>query len=275
MLNHIKAIIKACDKLNLEYNILHKSQNVLEIKTPKQNLLFTNGITPFNSESVANICRDKDFTYTLFHNDLHLPKTVSFFDPNGGEEYKSYIEFESNQIICEQITNQFSFPVIVKRNSGSQGKNVFKCNSKKDILKALELIFDKQSNQYDYVALAQEFVNIKREFRVILFQSKIMLVYEKIINNAKFVGNLSPLHWEESKSEVITDKVLIKRIQESIKSMSKFPDFQYIGLDIVIDYKDKFWIIELNSHPGYTKFLEDNDEKHLANMFEKILKNYI
>jgi len=126
MLNHIKAIIKACDKLNLEYNILHKSQNVLEIKTPKQNLLFTNGITPFNSESVANICRDKDFTYTLFHNDLNLPKTVSFFDPNGGEEYKSYIEFKSHQIICEQIINQFSFPVIVKRNSGSQGKNVCK-----------------------------------------------------------------------------------------------------------------------------------------------------
>jgi len=57
--------------------------------------------------------------------------------------------------------------------------------------------------------------------------------------------------------------------------MSKFPDFQYIGLDIVIDDKDKFWIIELNSHPGYTKFLEDNDEEHLVNMFEKILKNYI
>lgn len=275
MLNNIKIIIKACDKLNLSYETPHKSQNLLVVKIANDNLIFSNGKSPFNTESIAHICKDKDFSYNLLHKYINMPRTISFVDPNTSYEYIEYIEASDYNLISDIIENGFNFPVIVKKNSGSQGCNVFKCNTKQEILDALAIIYDKKDNKYDYVAIAQEYIDIQREFRVILFQSKIMLVYEKIIDKAKFIGNLSPLHWENAKTVIIDDEYLLQKIQESIQGISNFKEFQYIGLDLVLDKNNKFWVIELNSHPGYNKFLKDNNERYLVDMYIKILQHYI
>ncbi|MBP6257268.1 hypothetical protein KA405_06350 [Patescibacteria group bacterium] len=66
-----------------------------------------------------------------------------------------------------------------------RGQHVYKCNSKDDIVSAIESIFT-QDNMYDYVILAQEYIEIQREYRVIVYNNKVQIVYYKNVENAIF-----------------------------------------------------------------------------------------
>lgn len=268
-------LIKSCEKLNLKYRSLHKTNNLFLVHTKSQDLIFGHTITPFNSESEGLICRDKDFTYSLFAEYLKFPKTISFCNPDIDDQYQEYVEYKDTKEITKKILEEFSLPVIIKKNSGSQGMNVFKCNTKKEILTALKTIYNQKSKDYDYISLAQEYIEIQKEFRVIWFKGDILLIYEKDNSKGEFVGNLSPFHWNNSKAVIIDDKILKKRVKEFLSPINNIRGFNYLGVDICLDKEDNMFLLELNSHPGFSKFLLDNDESYLVDMFVKILSNYI
>jgi len=268
-------LIKSCEKLNLEYKNLHKTNNLLLVHTESQDLIFGHTITPFNSESEGLICRDKDFTYSLFSEYLKFPKTISFCNPDIDYQYQEYVEYKNVKEITTKILEEFSLPVIIKKNSGSQGMNVFKCNTKKEILIALKEIYNQKSKDYDYIALAQEYIKIHKEFRVIWFKGDILLIYEKDNSKGEFVGNLSPLHWKNSRAVIIKDKLFKKRVKKFLSSINNIKGFNYLGVDIGLDEEDNMFLLELNSHPGFSRFLMDNDESYLVDMFVKILSDYI
>jgi glutathione synthase/RimK-type ligase-like ATP-grasp enzyme len=116
-------------------------------------------------------------------------------------EHRPYLTAFSIEQIVSKISQWFSFPVIIKQNSGSQGKNVFLCKNVDELYQAVSRVFNRQDKNYDYLVLAQEFVKIKKEYRVIYFEGKVELVYEKSLNggfdgegfeNLNFGDNISP-----------------------------------------------------------------------------------
>lgn len=270
MLNNIRLLLQACQNLNIPYEILHTYENLVRIKLD-QYYYFCNYSTPLIEQSVAHLIKDKEYTYSILKEKIKTPKTMGFLSPFCDEKYQQYLKLKTIPDIAYEIKINFKFPVIVKRNSGSGGLNVFLCQNLEEIKTALTTIFNIYDKHYDYVAVAQEYILIKREYRAVFLDKKLILLYEKDISQATFSGNLSPLHWEGSQAKYINDSKIIAEIEEFCQPIFQELNLEYTGLDIVVDEHDQYWFIEANSHPNYDIFTRDNDPELAVNVFEKML----
>lgn len=270
MLNNIKLLLQACQNLNIGYEILHSDQNLVKVKLGK-NYYFCNYSTPLVDQSIFKILKDKDYTYSILHKKIITPKTLAFLSPFCDSKYQDYLKFKTIPDIGKEIERIFQFPVIVKRNSGSGGNYVFLCHNLEDIQNALTTIFNIDHKDYDYVAIAQEYILIQREYRAIFLNQKLILLYEKDISQATFTGNLSPLHWQGGQAKYINNPQIISKIETFCQPVFKELNLNYTGLDIAIDKDDQCWLIEANSHPNYDIFTRDNGEDLAVQVFEKML----
>lgn len=266
----------ACKNLCIPYNTYDNNKNLIEVLLHNKPYIFVNFSTPFNSDSVSYICKDKDFTYKLLKSLVQMPRTLAFFDPHyENEAFKKYIVQTSYDEITREICKTFSLPVIVKMNSGSMGRNVFLCNSKEEVFEALEAIYKKDSPLYDYIALAQEYVPILKEYRVVTFEKEIILMYEKDFSNSTYIDNISPLHRENSKAVLIEDRELQENIQSFLKPVLDSFNIQFAGLDIILDESGNMFLLEINSKPGFSYFVKDNGEERLVQMYEQIFNKIL
>jgi glutathione synthase/RimK-type ligase-like ATP-grasp enzyme len=271
MLDNLSLLLKACENLNISYEIIHPAENLVKIKLNKKQHYFCNYSTPIINQAVAQIIKDKEYTYHILKNKVKLPRTVGFLSPFCDLQYKIYLKFPSFEDIILEIKKNFETPVIVKRNSGSSGHNVFLCQNTDEVETALKEIFNVNNKKYDYVAIAQEFIHIKSEYRAVFLNKELVLLYEKDVTNATFVGNLSPLHWDGAKAKYINDPQILLEIANFARPVFEELDIDYGGLDIVLDRDNQYWLIEINSHPNYSIFTRDNGEEPVLRIFEKML----
>ncbi|MEH2061320.1 MAG: YheC/YheD family protein [Nostoc sp.] len=271
MLDNISLLLKACENLNITYEIIHPAENLVKIKLNNKQHYFCNYSTPLINQSVSHLIKDKEYTYHVLNQKIKLPRTLGFLSPFCDIEYKVYLKFPTIQDIVLEIKENFETPVIVKRNSGARGHNVFLCQNIDEIETALKEIFNINFKKYDYVALAQELIHIKSEYRAVFLNKELVLLYEKDISDAKFAGNLSPLHWDGAKAKYINDPQIFSEIANFAKPVFEELDLDYGGLDIVLDRDNQYWLIEINSHPNYTIFTRDNGEGPVLRIFEKML----
>lgn len=268
---HTTCLKQACEILGLGYETIGSSGVFLMVKKHQRLYPFIANRVPLNNSLVATITKDKQHTYDLLHEYVQMPLTLGYIDPEVGPHFQAYRQYDSINQIAKSITNQFQFPVIIKKNSGCQGTHVFRCHNLAEIQAALHQIYNQSNLTYDHVALAQTHLSIKREFRVTVVNRQIVLVYQKDISQATFVGNLSPLHWENAQAVIIDDHRLISRIDTFIQPIYKRLDLQYGGLDIVLDVDDTLWLLEINDHPGYNLLVESNHSQVLIDVYLKIL----
>ena len=268
---NISALLQACDELSLPYDVLHASGNFVRVTLSSKPRYFVNWSTPFNDQGITRICLDKEFSYALLRDVIAMPKTLGFLSPSVQEAYKSYVHFDSIANIQDEISREFSLPIVVKRNRGSHGSKVFRCSSHEEVGGALGSIFDENDREYDYVALAQECIAIEKEFRVVVYDGRIQLAYEKSLEGAAFTGNLSPLHHENAKALAMTDQEVLAEIQTFIDPLFSVFPLQYGGLDIVRDRAGKWRLLECNSSPSFTRFIRDNGPAEVVKMFRRIL----
>jgi glutathione synthase/RimK-type ligase-like ATP-grasp enzyme len=263
---NITCLIKACEKLGVSYKVLHPDQNVVQVsENPK--LIFANRHTPFNLDSQSLIAKDKGFQYELLKNTVDMPKTLSYFQGD-----------HSLESIVEDIQSNFDLPVIVKKNRGSCGCNVFLCKNKEEIHSALVKIFDEQTKDYDYVCLAQAKIDIKREFRVVVWQGKVKLVYEKVVED--WYDNfevMSPLHKINAYAKRIeqNDKDLWQNLETFSEAVfQKFP-IAWTGMDIAMNRQGQWFLIELNSAPAFDIFCKFCGDEPVVELFEKTLRDIL
>ncbi|HBC43173.1 MAG TPA: alpha-L-glutamate ligase [Pseudanabaena sp.] len=272
MLTNIRILIQACKKSSIIYEILHPNQNVVKVKFGDRAYYFTNYSTPLTSQSVAEIFKDKQYFYQIFQDVVRMPRTLSFISPYCDEKYLEYLEFSSIDKIITEIKKNFALPVILKRNRGSGGNNVFKCKDLLEVGNALDHIFNINSKNYDYVALVQEPIHIVKEYRSVCLNHEQIVLYEKDISQAKFTGNLSPLHWEGAIAKQINDVHVMQAINQFIKPIFQKMTISYVGLDVALDNQGNYWLIEANSHPNFDIFIRDNGEEAIVKLFQKILE---
>ena len=275
MLTNIEILLAACEEFNIPYEILHPSQNLIRLKQGGEEYYFVNYMTPFNSASLAEIFKDKEYTYQLLNGKINTPRTLGFVSPHCEEKYKKYLTFPDIESIVLEVSKNFAFPVILKRNRGAGGNNVFLCKTREQIKAALEIIFNVNSKDYDYVALAQEYIEIAQEYRAVFCKEKLVLLYEKDKSQAKFAGNLSPLHWEGAKAKHIINPYLMSEIEDFVKPVFAEIAINYAGFDIALDKNGAYWLIEINSSPNYDIFVRDNDRQIVVTMFKNILESLI
>jgi glutathione synthase/RimK-type ligase-like ATP-grasp enzyme len=267
----MKCLRAACERLGISYAVHDLNGNFMSVIAGGPRY-FVNYGTPFNNDAISKICKDKEFTYRLLHDVIRMPKTMAYFDPNfGREEYQKFVREENLKAIVGDIMKNLSLPVIVKMNAGTRGTNVFLCNDEAQVAASIEQIYRKDSVNYDYMAIGQEYVRVQKEYRVVMFRKEAILVYEKDFAGAQFVGNLSPLHQENAKAILITDASLIKRISDFVQPIFEKIDIEFAGLDILVNENGELVLLELNNRPGFAYFVRDNGEEPLVQMYERVL----
>lgn len=268
---HIKTLIKVCEEERISWQFVSKDEAFIAVKIDSREYPFITTDTPLNSAMTARICNDKGYTFELLQDVVAMPRTLSLIDPDAPPPFQAYASFRNFEPMKEEILKEFTLPLIIKKNSGSIGTNVFKIDDEKRIIPALKTVFNRTSPVYDHVALAQEFIPIAHEYRVTVLNKEIILIYEKDISQATFTGNLSPLHWKGARAVVIDNKTLIARIKKFITPVFSKLNVIYGGFDIAVDNNDKLWLFEINQRPAYNYLVADNGDDVLKDVYRKIL----
>lgn len=124
-----------------------------------------------NPEGAAKIAKDKDFASFFL-------KNAGFPVPTGEAFYskEKCLQIESNRDIdaAYRYAVELGLPVVVKPNSGSQGSHVSIVANKRDFYVAMKDVF-----RHDAIALVQRVVP-GRDYRVVVFDGKVMAAYERI-----------------------------------------------------------------------------------------------
>jgi glutathione synthase/RimK-type ligase-like ATP-grasp enzyme len=263
----IKVLISICEKLGLKYRFIGQSGVFLQIKDS----YFIHNNLGLNSGMVERICLDKGYTFELLNSLIKMPNTSLYIDPQAPGIFDQYATHATLEQIVDQIEKNHQYPVVVKAGRKSRGEQVFLCQNAKKLSKAIEAIFNQADRLYDHVLVVQDYIKVLKEFRVVVYDQKIQFVYQKDVADAKFVGNLSPLHWENAKAKLVKDKELITELERFIDPIYQNLDLKYGGLDVVESESHQLYLLEINTAPGFTYFVRDCGSKQLEPLFEKII----
>lgn len=274
--SNILCIVEACRRLDIPFKIDNQRGMVQSFcKAGEPPLHFKRSRVPFNAAVVTEICKDKDALSSVLKDVVQIPEGISYLDPEVETRYQPYRSHTSVDAIAKDAIELLGLPLIVKPNSGSEGTNVAKCSSQAEVENALARIYDKTSDHYDNLALIQKYIEIVDEYRAIAFDKKIILVYKKDVSEASVQDNYSPLHRDGAKARHITDKNLITKLERFTQPIYKMIPIEYCGYDIAQDLNGELWLIEANTLPMFTIFLEHNSSDIIVDMYERILRTLI
>lgn len=271
MEKQISILRMACEQLGLESHFIDQNNNVLQVQFPWGIEYFRINRTPFNSEVAAALCRDKMHTFELLSQHVNLPYTRLYLDPHTEEKYQQYLACHSIEAIVTEVEQHFSFPVVVKMNSGSLGAGVFLCQTRKEAQQAFDTIFNHQSFQYDYAALAQQYIPNKIEYRLVCAFEEPVLLYQR----GQTTG-FNARYWENKEVAInVTDPEIIDRLMAFVSPIYQQLDLGFAGFDIIQDEQDELHLIEINSAPQFNHFLENNEPDWVLNMYCETLTLFI
>lgn len=264
---------------NLSYEVLSCD---LIIKLTKDNKIrYINGYKfGLNSHSLGLILDDKYATYELLNSlGISVCKHHILFRPTNHNSYaKNYNSFD----YCYDLFLKYNKNVILKVNNGTCGDGVYHITTKKELKKVYNHLL-----KYNFSISLCPYYDIKNEYRVILLNNEIKIMYGKInpvvIGNGKdklidllkdfninyfgYKANLKKninynkvlkkdekfiydFKYNLSKGSIITediDKETKSIISKMAKDVSKKINLGFGSIDIIKTNDDKYYVLEINS----------------------------
>lgn len=279
-MKNLQRIIKQIALENdLSYEVLSCD---LVIKLTKGNKIrYINGYKfGLNSHSLGLILDDKYATYELLNSlNIKVCKHHILFRPNNHNSYaKNYNSFD----YCYDLFLKYNKNVILKVNNGTCGDGVYHITTKKELKKVYNHLL-----KYNFSISLCPYYDIKNEYRVILLNNEIKIMYGKInpvvIGNGKdklidllkdfninyfgYKANLKKninynkvlkkdekfiydFKYNLSKGSIITediDKETKSIISKMAKDVSKKINLGFGSIDIIKTNDDKYYVLEINS----------------------------
>jgi len=186
------------------------------------------GIPVINdSESISRVS-DKLFTSQLLvKENLPIPKTI----------------LVKGDVDVELVEKEIGFPCVVKATSGSKGKTVHLCETKKDFTSLMSLL---SSIALKKVLIIQEYVDAApgTDLRVWVIGGKSVVAMKRSSGNGDFRANISQGGTAEPFE--ITEEV-----DYLARETARVLGLQIAGVDLLFD-KDGYKICEANSSPGFS-----------------------
>jgi len=125
-----------------------------------------------NTLGASEIATDKAYASFFMHNlGYTIPEGKSFYSDNWCRKIKSDRDIST----ALEYAHKLGYPLIVKPNSGSQGKGVEKVFTDEELRIALNNIFEKCG---DKVALVQKFVE-GNDYRIVVLDNEIICAYRR------------------------------------------------------------------------------------------------
>ncbi len=162
------------------------------------------------------------------------------------------------------IEANFSYPLILKSNTGSLGWGIYKVNNQAELTNMLNIAFLTNAN-VSY--LVQEFIsdNQGEDYRVFMYKDKIVGSMKRMAADGDFITNFSKHNL--SVAFEVPDEVY----QMCIKIM-KVLNCDIAGIDLLI--RDGQWIVcEVNSAPGFKGLENANKSKNIVKELIRLIKD--
>lgn len=264
---NISCLIKACEQNAIKHQIYDDNGHCLMVD---DQWFFQINRTPFNTQSTASLCTDKEQQYQVFKDKLNIPKSMGFMDFSAQTRYDQYLKYKSLAQIIDAVETHFHYPLVIKPNRGALGVNVSFCHNQQQAIEAIKTIFTRD-RAYDYVALVQQYIKPKQEIRVIFFDGEPVLSYERFFEKSDFGAK----YWEteDGKALPLNDNPIVQRAAKEFgPALNSLPGLRFVGLDIVLDEQDQLHVLELNSGPKVNHFAANNGEEGVVQMYSKILQ---
>jgi glutathione synthase/RimK-type ligase-like ATP-grasp enzyme len=182
--------------------------------------------------------------YQLAHIQLPVPKTVS-----AGADY-----------LPQCIEDHLSYPVIVKDEHGSHGRNNYLVKSKDQLLHIL-------AQQPDVPFIAQEYIVSDGDYRVLLVGSHELIIRRQAtgdthLNNTSQGGTATRVDSDTFPTEII----------EASRRFAADCQYEVAGVDVVIDSKTgKYYFLEINSQPQLASGAFVDEKRDLFGQYIKQL----
>ncbi|MBI2601387.1 ATP-grasp domain-containing protein [Candidatus Daviesbacteria bacterium] len=180
-------LLELSKKLQINLLIEPEYGYVGRIKTKDGKVFYyCNSRLDINRLGASEIAKDKAYA-SYFMNQLGypVPEGESFYP----DRWCQIIKSNKNISAAVKYAEKLGYPVIVKPNSGSQGRGVEKVYNKDGLLKALAFAFNEVK---DNVALVQKFID-GDDYRIVVVDDAVLCVYRRkplsVIGNGKDTVN--------------------------------------------------------------------------------------
>ncbi|MCQ2793126.1 MAG: RimK family alpha-L-glutamate ligase [Bacilli bacterium] len=184
----------------------------------------------FNSSNAIELCDDKMLTHiALANHGIKMPITLSStlcYRDNGDRNF------------INEVEKKLSYPLIVKENYGSLGRQVY-------LVKSHDELLEIENKLIHTPHIYQEFISssIGVDYRVIVIGHKV-IAYMKRENKNSYLSNLA-----------CGGKAYIEEIPENYKDIaikaSEILGLDYCGVDILIGKNNEPIVSEVNSNAFY------------------------
>ena len=292
-MNNVQRIIKEiCDEKNINFKLVSKDWIVILQKEDKIRYIVGYKF-PLNNQAVGKICDDK---YALY-------EIVRQFDIPIVEHYIVFKKYDKEKII--EYCKKYNFNIVIKNNLGTCGNDMYHTTDRKDFFDKLDELLSK-----NYSVSLSPYYDIKTEYRTIILNDKVELVYGKkrpiVIGNGKStiyellcdfnkkyfrtINNKDDLkevlklneqyeyNWQFNLSKgampfLVEDKTKEKKIKEMAKRISTMLGTAFASIDI-IELKDgSLLMLEANSGVMIDNFSEniENGKVIAKNIYNKVL----
>ena len=286
-------IYEICQEKGIDYQLLSFNW-IIELKKDDKIRHIVGNRFDLNPESSAKIACDKYATYLVLNaNKVPSVEHRMFFNISTRNNYVPENGIYSDIIAFFQEKEK----VVIKPNSGSEGLNVFLCSSLKEVEEAINTIF-KSSHSLSVCP----FYNIKTEFRTIVLNGEVKLIYGKerpyvvgdgvssvgtllksvflpnkrvVEDNLKNInfeyvpkkGEKVMLSWKFNLSGGAYPKLLEKgemynKLEKLALDAARVTNIKFASIDIIQEEDDSLFVLEINSGVCTSLFLKEKDEAY-------------
>ena len=186
------------------------------------------GIPVINdSDSISKVSDKLLTSQLLVKENLPIPKTI----------------LVNGDVDVELVEKEIGFPCVVKATSGSKGKTVHLCETKKDFTSLMALL---SSIALKKTLIIQEFVDaaIGTDLRVWVIGGKTVVAMKRTAGNGDFRANIS----QGGTAEPFE---ITEEIDYLARETARVLGLQIAGVDLLFD-KEGYKICEANSSPGFS-----------------------
>lgn len=211
------------------------------------------GFRLFNSSKAIQLCDDKMLTHIVLSNlGIKMPKTMSY--PLCYIYNNNYSEFKNNVIF------KFSFPLIIKENFGSLGRQVYLISNYHELINIEKQLRYKPHIYQDFISESSGV-----DYRLLLIGNEVVASMKRV-NESNFKANiaLGGKGYKFTPSQKMIDSAILA---------SKTLGLDYCAIDFVQNKNEEPILIEVNSNAFFTE-IEKVSKVNIAKLYvDYIIKN--
>ncbi len=278
-----KLIKKIGEELDIKVTLLSDNWTTVLEKEGKTRYI-TGYQFDLNRHAIGNIMDDKGLFYDLLkYKNIPIISQYVIFNNYNKDDILDYFKTHNNEII-------------VKANVSNAGKDVYKVNNEKDLFKVIDKLLLKQ-----YSISLCPYYHIKNEYRVIILNDEVRLIFGKIkpmiIGDGKstvkelavkynnFYSNHINLIDNPDSIPDINEKIELDykfNLSRGAKSFTDIPvdlknkitslalkvtrelNITFASVDVINTFDNELLVLEANSGVTLNKFITQNDGYDIA-----------